>query len=106
MELKLIYARSRNGVIGREGQLPWHLPADLAHFKQTTLGQAVVMGRKTWESLPKRPLPGRPNIIATRNLDFLAPGAFVYSSLSLVKGITELSRSRAGAFLINQVNVP
>jgi dihydrofolate reductase len=61
MELKLIYARSRNGVIGRDGQLPWHLPADLAHFKQTTLGQAVVMGRKTWDSLPERfrPLPGK-----------------------------------------------
>ena len=83
MELKLIYARSRNGVSGREGQLPWHLPADLAHFKQTTLGQAVVMGRKTWDSLPVRfrPLPGRINIVITRQTDWHAPGALVAHSL-------------------------
>ena len=83
MELKLIYARSRNGVIGRDGQLPWHLPADLAHFKQTTLGQAVVMGRKTWDSLPERfrPLPGRTNIVITRQTDWHAPGALVAHSL-------------------------
>lgn len=83
MELKLIYARSRNGVIGREGQLPWHLPADLAHFKQTTLGQAVVMGRKTWDSLPERfrPLPGRTNIVITRQKNWQAAGALVAHSL-------------------------
>ena len=83
MELKLIYARSRNGVIGRDGQLPWHLPADLAHFKQTTLGQAVVMGRKTWDSLPERfrPLPGRTNIVITRQTDWHAHGALVAHSL-------------------------
>ena len=84
MELKLIYARSRNGVIGRDGQLPWHLPADLAHFKQTTLGQAVVMGRKTWDSLPERfrPLPGRTNIVITRQTGWQAPGALVAHSLA------------------------
>ena len=84
MELKLIYARSRNGVIGRQGQLPWHLPADLAHFKQTTLGQAVVMGRKTWDSLPERfrPLPGRTNIVITRQTGWQAPGALVAHSLA------------------------
>jgi dihydrofolate reductase len=84
MELKLIYARSRNGVIGRDGQLPWHLPADLAHFKQTTLGQAVVMGRKTWDSLPERfrPLPGRTNIVITRQTDWYAQGALVAHSLA------------------------
>ena len=84
MELKLIYARSRNGVIGREGQLPWHLTADLAHFKQTTLGQAVVMGRKTWDSLPERfrPLPGRTNIVITRQKDWQAKGALVAHSLA------------------------
>ena len=83
MELKLIYARSRTGVIGRDGQLPWHLPADLAHFKQTTLGQAVVMGRKTWDSLPERfrPLPGRTNIVITRQTGWHAPGALVAHSL-------------------------
>jgi dihydrofolate reductase len=57
----LIYARARNGVIGRDGVMPWHLPEDLAHFKRTTLSHPVVMGRKTWDSLPARfrPLPGR-----------------------------------------------
>ena len=60
MKLHLIYARARNGVIGANNSLPWHLPEDLAHFKRTTLGQPVIMGRKTWESLPPkfRPLPG------------------------------------------------
>ena len=83
VELKLIYARSRNGVIGREGQLPWHLPADLSHFKQTTLGQAVVMGRKTWDSLPERfrPLPSRTNIVVTRQSQWQARGALVAHSL-------------------------
>ena len=66
MPLHLIYARSRNNVIGKNGDLPWHLPEDLAHFKRTTLGQAVVMGRITWESIPDkfRPLPGRRNVVA------------------------------------------
>jgi dihydrofolate reductase len=60
-------ARARNGVIGRDGGLPWRLKSDLALFKATTLGKPVIMGRKTWESLPKRPLPGRLNIVLTRD---------------------------------------
>ena len=60
-------ARSRNGVIGRDGALPWRLKSDLALFKTLTLGKPVIMGRKTWESLPKRPLPGRINIVVTRD---------------------------------------
>ena len=70
MPLHMIYARARNGVIGKQGQLPWHLPEDLAHFKRTTLGQPVVMGRVTWESLPEkfRPLPGRSNVVVSRRL--------------------------------------
>jgi dihydrofolate reductase len=77
MKLGLIYARSRNGVIGKGGVLPWHLPEDLAHFKRTTLGAPVIMGRKTWESLPPRfrPLPGRRNIVITRDAQWNAPGA-------------------------------
>jgi dihydrofolate reductase len=77
MKLGLIYAQSRNGVIGRGGVLPWHLPEDLAHFKRTTLGAPVIMGRKTWESLPPRfrPLPGRKNIVITRDPQWQAPGA-------------------------------
>ena len=79
----MIYARARNGVIGKQGQLPWHLPEDLAHFKRTTLGQPVVMGRVTWESLPEkfRPLPGRSNVVVSRQTSFSAAGAQLASSL-------------------------
>ena len=75
--LHLIFARAANGVIGRDGHLPWHLPEDLAHFKRTTLGCSVIMGRKTWDSLPPkfRPLPGRLNIVITRQSDWQAAGA-------------------------------
>ena len=68
MQVQLILARARNGVIGQNGNLPWHLPEDMAHFRQLTLGGAVLMGRKTWDSLPARfrPLPGRRNIVLTR----------------------------------------
>ena len=83
MALNLIFARARNGVIGKDNNLPWHLPEDLAHFKQTTLGQPVVMGRKTWESLPPkfRPLPGRTNIVVTRQQDWHDTGAVVAHSI-------------------------
>jgi len=75
--LHLIYARAANGVIGKDGSLPWHLPEDLAHFKRTTLGCPVIMGRKTWDSLPPRfrPLPGRTNVVVTRQKDWQESGA-------------------------------
>ena len=77
MQLHLIFARARNGVIGVNNTLPWHLPEDLAHFKRTTLGCPVIMGRKTWDSIPPkfRPLPGRTNVVVTRQPDWqgLAP---------------------------------
>jgi len=75
--INLIYARAANGVIGKNGVLPWHLPEDLAHFKRLTLGWPVVMGRKTWDSLPARfrPLPGRPNIVVTRQPNWKDTGA-------------------------------
>lgn len=83
MKLHLIFARSRNGVIGRDGGLPWHLPEDLAHFKKRTLGCPVIMGRKTWDSLPLkfRPLPGRANVVVTRQADWQAEGALPATSL-------------------------
>ena len=83
MPLHLIYARARNNVIGKDGDLPWHLPEDLAHFKRTTLGQPVVMGRVTWESIPEkfRPLPGRLNVVVSRQTDYPANGATVVNSL-------------------------
>ncbi|MEI7536153.1 MAG: dihydrofolate reductase [Comamonadaceae bacterium] len=77
MKLHLIFARAANGVIGKGNALPWHLPEDLAHFKRSTLGCPVIMGRKTWESLPVkfRPLPGRLNVVLTRQADWKAEGA-------------------------------
>jgi dihydrofolate reductase len=77
MTLKLIFARAANGVIGRNNTLPWHLPEDMAHFKSLTMGCPVIMGRKTWDSLPPkfRPLPGRLNIVLTRQANWQAPGA-------------------------------
>ena len=83
MKLHLIYARARNGTIGKDGQMPWHLPEDLAHFKRVTLGQPVIMGRKTWDSLPAkfRPLPGRLNVVVTRQPGWAAEGTVVAHSL-------------------------
>ena len=75
--LALVVAVSRNGVIGRGGGLPWHVASDLKRFRQITMGKPVIMGRKTWESLPKRPLPGRSNIVITRATAYEAPGAHV-----------------------------
>jgi dihydrofolate reductase len=78
--LYLIAALGRNRVIGRDGALPWRLPDDLRRFKQLTLGQPVLMGRKTWVSLG-RPLPGRENRVLTRDRQFVAPGARVFHRL-------------------------
>lgn len=83
MEVALIAAVARNGAIGRGGVMPWQLPADLAHFRRVTLGCPVVMGRKTWDSLPARfrPLPGRRNVVVTRNDAWRAEGAESVASL-------------------------
>lgn len=79
--ITLIVARARNGVIGRAGRLPWHIPADLKRFKALTMGSVMVMGRKTFESLPGL-LPGRRHVVITRDRDWSAPGAEVVHSLS------------------------
>ena len=75
-------ARARNGVIGKDGALPWRLKTDLANFRAVTMGKPVIMGRKTWESLPKKPLPGRTNIVLTRDGSFEAKGAVVCDNFS------------------------
>ncbi len=80
LEIIFVVAVARNGVIGRENQLPWRLKADLEHFKATTLGHPILMGRKTWESLG-RPLPGRRNLVVTRSTAYLAPGAEVFPDI-------------------------
>ena len=81
--LHLIYARAANGVIGKDNALPWHLPEDMAHFKRQTLGHPVLMGRKTWDSLPPRfrPLPGRRNLVLTRDPSWRAEGALRVGSI-------------------------
>ena len=76
----LVAAVAANGVIGRQGRLPWHLPEDLKHFKRLTLGHPIIMGRRTWESLGGL-LPGREHIVVTRQAGYEAPGAAVASSL-------------------------
>lgn len=82
-EIILIAAVARNGIIGKDNQLLWNIPEDMAHFRALTAGHAVLMGRKTWESLPERfrPLPGRRNIVITRQADYHAPGAELADSL-------------------------
>ena len=79
--LTLVAAASRNRVIGKDGQLPWHEPEDLKYFRTVTTGHAIIMGRKTWDALGK-PLPKRRNIVVTRRTDLVIPGAEVFTSLS------------------------
>ena len=78
--ITLIAAMGNNRAIGLDGRMPWHLPAELQHFKKATMGKAIVMGRKTWQSIG-RPLPGRQNIVISRNIGFVAQGADVCDSL-------------------------
>ncbi len=82
MSIALIWAQARGGIIGDAGTIPWRLPEDLTHFKELTLGDAVLMGRKTWDSLPERfrPLPGRRNLVLTRDPAWSATGASVVHS--------------------------
>ena len=81
IRVRIVAAIGRRGELGFRNRLLFRLKADMASFRRVTAKSPLIMGRKTWESLPKRPMPGRPNIVATRNLDFMAPGAFVFSSL-------------------------
>lgn len=80
MKLSAVVAMSENRVIGKDNQLPWHLPADLRHFKQITMGKPILMGRKTFESIG-RALPGRTNIVITRDSHFNAPNCLVVNSI-------------------------
>ncbi|MFW6690286.1 dihydrofolate reductase [Streptomyces sp. MAR4 CNX-425] len=93
MNTGLIWAQARDGVIGADNGIPWRLPEDMAHFKATTLGHPVVMGRRTWDSLPPRfrPLPGRRNVVVTRDPRWTAEGAVRAGS------VTEALELAAGA---------
>jgi dihydrofolate reductase len=83
MIISLIVAASENNVIGKNGQLPWHLPSDMKYFRETTMGHCVIMGRKNFDSIPEkfRPLQGRTNIIVTRQKNYSAPGCVVVNSI-------------------------
>lgn len=97
MKVALVAAVARGGVIGRDGELPWHFPEDMAHFREVTMGYPVVMGRKTWESLPERfrPLPGRRNVVVTRNPTWSGEGAeragSLEEALAIVEGAARVS---------------
>lgn len=83
MIISIIVAMDRNGVIGKDGTLPWHLSSDLQHFKKITMGKPIVMGRKTHESIG-RPLPGRENVVVTSDREYQAPGCTVLNSIECV----------------------
>jgi dihydrofolate reductase len=91
LKVSLVAAVARGGVIGRGGVLPWHLPEDMAHFREVTMGHPVVMGRRTWDSLPDRfrPLPGRRNVVVTRNDGWAAEGAERAGSLDAALELLE-----------------
>lgn len=98
LRVGLVWAEARGGVIGSGGAMPWHLPEDGAHFRRTTAGSAVVMGRATWDSLPERfrPLPGRTNIVLTRAPGLALDGAEVVGSLSAALAVAaDVSSGRA-----------
>lgn len=80
-EIVLVVAIADNGVIGKDGAIPWHISEDLKRFKALTMGHTIVMGRKTWDSLPRKPLPGRVNVVVTHQKDWQAEGAIAASSL-------------------------
>ena len=96
MIVAIYVAIAENGVIGREGGLPWRLSTDLKRFKAGTMGKPIIMGRKTWESFPRRPLPGRLNIVVTRDKTYRAEGGETVSSLE--DAITLAGDSRAAAW--------
>lgn len=98
-EIVIIAAVAKNRVIGKDNRLLWNIPEDMAHFKALTAGHPVIMGRKTWESLPPRfrPLPGRRNIVISRQADYEAPGAEVADSLEIA---LKMASTVALAFVI------
>ena len=102
MKIALIVAMDRERGIGKNNNLMWHLPADMQFFKETTLGQVVVMGRKNYESIPKkfRPLPNRENVVLTRNRDFEAEGCVVMHSLQECLLSYQKDRSGRTMFII------
>lgn len=81
IHVSFFIAIAENGVIGKDNAMPWRLSSDLKRLKAMTMGKPIIMGRKTWESFPRRPLPGRPNLIVTRDANYDAPGGEVFTSV-------------------------
>ncbi len=104
MTISIVAAVARNGVIGRDNAIPWRIPEDLARFRALTMGHAVVMGRKTWDSLPDRfrPLPGRRNVVVTRNSEWDADGAERAASL---EDALDLLRDEERVFVIGGAQI-
>ena len=103
MNIGLIWAQAHSRAIGRQSTIPWHLPEDLAHFKELTIGHPVIMGSKTWLSLPEqfRPLNGRTNLIVTRNAQFVAPGAVVVATPEeAIAHAASLNRKQPGLLVV------
>ena len=100
--ISIIVAIGTNRVIGKDNNLPWRIPDDLKRFKELTSGHPVIMGRKTWESLPEkfRPLPGRTNIVVTRNADYKAEGVMVTDSFSSALSAAERADGANEIFII------
>lgn len=96
--ITLVLARAANGVIGDVNRIPWRIADDMKRFKAITMGKPIVMGRKTWESFPKRPLPGRTNIVITRNPAYRALGAVVVHSLD--EALAQAMREEPAAVMI------
>jgi dihydrofolate reductase len=107
-KLTLVLAIANNGVIGRDGGLPWRLSSDLKRFKAATIGKPVLMGRKTWDSLPNRPLKGRANLVLSRDGNFRAEGAWSFTSLDAMLAAGRAMAEAAGedeVCVIGGVNV-
>jgi dihydrofolate reductase len=107
-EIVLVYAVAENGVIGHDNNIPWRLKSDMQRFKALTIGKPIVMGRKTFESFPRRPLPGRTNIVITRNAGYTADGAVVAISLDAARAIAmgdALRRSAAEIAIIGGAEI-
>ena len=95
--LSLIVARARNGVIGRDGALPWRLSSDMKRFKAATMGKPVLMGRRTWDSLHVRPLPGRQNLVLTRDASLRPAGAWAFAKLDAAIAAGRAMAEQSGA---------
>lgn len=108
VDIVLVFAVAENGVIGHNNTIPWRLKSDMQRFKALTIGKPIIMGRKTFESFPRRPLPGRTNIVVSRNADYTAEGAVVARSFDAARAIATgdaLRRSGAEIAIIGGADI-